>query len=341
VNASENMAWYSGKPLMEILDNIEIASDRNIDDMRLPVQYVNRPNLDFRGFCGTIAGGIARKGDVITALPSGKTSRIQSIVTQDGELDQAFPQQAITLTLEDEIDISRGDMIVHSDNLPHVADAFLGHIVWMTEQPLKPGKQYYIKQACRTVIGSVSNFKYRIDINTLENFDTDQLKLNEIGLCQIALNAPIAFDAYKTCKGTGSFVVIDRITNVTVGAGMIAGPVTGSEQSNTQVSPEERATRYAQQPATICLSGEHKASVATRLERRLFDGGHSCIVINDSMDTAMLAQIVSVLKNVGQICLFTNLTEQQQSSADYCFSCEEGFDASAIVEQLIKDAVLK
>jgi hypothetical protein len=122
---------------------------------------------------------------------------------------------------------------------------------------------------------------------------------------------------------------------------MIVGPVTGSEQSNTQVSPEERATRYAQQPATICLSGDQKASVATRLERRLFDGGHSCIVINDSMDTVVLAQIVSVLKNASQICLFTNLTEQQQSSADYCFSCEEGFDASAIVEQLIKDAVLK
>ncbi|HFD12885.1 MAG TPA: sulfate adenylyltransferase subunit CysN [Crenotrichaceae bacterium] len=339
VNASNQTPWYAGNPLMEILDTIQIASDRNFDDMRLPVQYVNRPNLDFRGFCGTMAGGTARKGDAITALPSGQTSRIKSIITQDGELEQAFPPQAITVTLEDEIDISRGDMIVHSDNLPLVADRFIAHVVWMTDEALTAGKQYYIKQACRTVTGSVSNFKHRIDINTLEHFDTDQLNLNEIGLCEIALNAPIAFDAYKKCKGTGSFIVIDRITNVTVGAGMITGSVS-DQQAYAAVSPEERVARYSQSPVVIALSGEQRATVATSLERKLFDAGHACVVISESLDSAT-DQLISVLNNAGLISIFTNEQELQQPSADYTFTCGENIDASVIIEQLNRDGVLK
>lgn len=339
VNASNHMPWYSGDPLMEILDTIQITSDSNINDMRLPVQYVNRPDLDFRGFCGTMASGIVRKDDAITALPSGKTSRIKSIVTQDGELTQAFPPQAVTLTLEDEIDISRGDMIVHSDNLPHVADRFLAHVVWMTENALKPGKQYYIKQACRTVTGTVSTFKHRIDINTLDHFDTDQLQLNEIGLCEIALNAPIAFDAYTKCNGTGSFVVIDRITNVTVGAGMISGPV-ADQQGYASVTPEERITRYSQHPVTISLNGEHCSTVVSNLERRLFDAGHACLVVDDALDTALLSQLVSVLKKSGLICIFTNITETQCTSLDYQFTCTDSFNASTIIEQLSNDNIL-
>jgi bifunctional enzyme CysN/CysC len=340
VNASEHTPWYTGNPLMEILDTIELTTDRNIDDMRFPVQYVNRPDLDFRGFCGTLASGIVRKGDAITALPSGKTSRIKSIVTQDGDLNQAFPPQAVTLTLEDEIDISRGDMIVHSDNLPHVADRFLAHIVWMTEDSLKPGKQYYIKQACRTVTGSVSNFKHRVDINTLENFETDQLNLNEIGLCEIALNAPIAFDAYAKCKGTGSFVVIDRITNVTVGAGMITGPVS-SEQAYSVVSPEQRISRYSQYPVTIALSGDNKTTIVNMLERRLFDAGHVCVVIEEAVNTEVFTQVNSTLKGAGLICIYTSPTEAQQAATNYHFLCTDTIDASAIIEQLISDNILQ
>jgi len=340
VNTSEQTPWYAGKPLMDILDTIEVATDRNFDDMRLPVQYVNRPNLDFRGFCGTMTGGVIHQGDAITALPSGKTSRVKSIVTQDGELEKAFPPQAITVTLEDEIDISRGDMIVHSDNQPEVADRFIAHVVWMTEQPLTPGKQYYIKQACRTVTGSVSSFKHQIDINTLEHFDTGQLHLNEIGLCEIALNAPIAFDAYKKCKGTGSFIVIDRITNVTVGAGMISGSVS-DQQAYAPVSPEQRAARFSQSAVVIVLTGQHSTTVAHNLERKLFDAGHACVVVDDPLDSATADQLIAILNNAGLISIFSGEQLSQFTEAAYQFACADNLDASVIVEQLNRDGVLK
>src|ERR1019366_4494348 len=168
VHPSANMPWYDGVPLMELLETIEIAQDQNFDDLRFPVQYVNRPNLDFRGYSGTLAGGILHKGEPVMALPSGKTSRVKSIVTFDGELDEAFPPQAITVTLEDEIDVSRGDMLVRPNKLPLVDTRFNAYVVWMAESPLVPGKQYYLKQATRTVFGSISQIHFRIDVNTLE-----------------------------------------------------------------------------------------------------------------------------------------------------------------------------
>ncbi len=222
VNPSANMPWFSGLPMMELLNSIEIASDHNFDDARFPVQYVNRPNLDFRGFCGTVASGLFNQGDAITVLPSGKTSTIKSIVTFDGDLQQAFAGMAVTLTLQDEIDISRGDVILGGQQTqPSVADKFKANIVWMTEQTMLPGRQYVIKLATRSVSGSVASIHHRIDVNTLEHHDADELKLNEIGLCTVAVNAPVVFEPYKRNKSTGSFIVIDRLTNVTVGAGMI------------------------------------------------------------------------------------------------------------------------
>jgi bifunctional enzyme CysN/CysC len=195
VNASENMSWFDGQPLMEALNTIEIANDRNFDDARFPVQYVNRPNLDFRGFCGTVAAGIFRKGDTVTALPSGKSSTIKSIVTFDGELEQAFAPMAVTLTLNDEIDVSRGDTLIGSQTFaPTVADKFKANIVWMAEQPLSIGKQYVIKLATRSVSGSVSLIDHRIDVNTLEHHDANVLQLNEIGVCNFSVNAPVVFD---------------------------------------------------------------------------------------------------------------------------------------------------
>jgi len=205
VNKSINMPWYTGASLMETLETIEISEDANFTDPRFPVQYVNRPNLDFRGFCGTVASGIFHQGDQITALPSGKISTIKSIVTYDGELEEAFPPMAVTFTLEDEIDISRGDTIVSSANLPHIADKFDANIVWMTENALAPGKQYTIKLATRSIAGSIVNIQHRIDVNTLEHHDTNTLQLNEIGLCTVSVNAPVVFDAYTRSKGTGSF----------------------------------------------------------------------------------------------------------------------------------------
>ena len=254
VNPSTNMPWYSGQQLMTIIETIEIASDRNLDDMRFPVQYVNRPNLDFRGYCGTVASGLVRKGSAVTVLPSKKTSKIKSIVTYDGELEEAFPPLAITITLEDEIDVSRGDVIVNVDNLPITSDKFDAMIVWMTEKPLVPGRQYYLKQATRTVTGSVSRIHYRTDVNTLEHFDAEQLQLNEIGFCEVSLNAPLSFDPYKKNKGTGSFIIIDRLTNVTVAAGMIVGSAAEGQTLNP-VTQQERAARFAQKAMTVVIIG--------------------------------------------------------------------------------------
>ncbi|MDF1583073.1 MAG: sulfate adenylyltransferase subunit CysN [Methyloprofundus sp.] len=298
VNKSENMPWYTGLSMMETLETVKIADDENFSDPRFPVQYVNRPNLDFRGFCGTIASGVFHKGDKITALPSGKTSTIKSIVTFDGELEEAFPPMAITLTLNDEIDISRGDTIVSSDKLPSVADKFDANIVWMAENALTPGKQYILKLATRSVSGSIANIQHRIDVNTLEHHDAKKLQLNEIGLCTISVNAPVVFDAYKHSKGTGSFIIIDRLTNVTVGAGMITGASSDLELSH--VSAEERAARFAQKAVSIALTGANKEQVAYQLERKLFDNGHATAVLTSDLTSA-----IAVVKQAGLICICT------------------------------------
>lgn len=287
VNASEHMPWYDGDTLMWMLENVKISADRNFDDLRFPVQYVNRPNLDFRGYCGTIASGIVRKGDEVIALPSGKKSRIKSIVTYDEELEQAFTPMAVTLTLEDEIDISRGDMIVHSDNLPSASDRVSATIVWMNEKPLLPGKLYDFKQTTKTFSGSISNIQYKLDVNTLETNATPSLELNEIGLCDLDFSQTIQFDAYRQNPSTGSFIVVDRLSNVTVGAGMIEPHKQkvrqASQSSTSHVTREERAARYGQKPVTVMfvgLSGSGKSTLAHALERRLFDMGRVSTILD-------------------------------------------------------------
>lgn len=287
VNKSERSPWYTGQSLMEILETVEVAGDRNFDDLRFPVQYVNRPNLNFRGFAGTLASGIVRKGDEVLALPSGKSSRVKSIVTFEGELEQAGPGQAITLTLEDEIDVSRGDMLVHADNRPLVTDSFEAMLVWMGEEPMLPGKKYDIKRATSYVPGSIPSIVHRVDVNTLEQGPASELKLNEIGRVKVALDAPIALDGYEYNRTTGAFIIIDRLTNGTVGAGMIiADPVAhggGQHGRLAHVSTEERASRFGQQPATVLftgLSGAGKSTLAYAVERKLFDMGRAVYVLD-------------------------------------------------------------
>lgn len=288
VNRSERAPWYQGQSLMEILESVEIAGDRNFDDLRFPVQYVNRPNLNFRGFAGTLASGIVRKGDEIAVLPSGKTSRVKSIVTFDGELEQATPGEAVTLTLEDEIDVSRGDMLVHADSRPRIADSFEAMLVWMGEDPMLPGKKYDIKRATSYVPGSIASISHMVDVNTLEKGAASSLQLNEIGKVKVSLDAPIALDGYAQNRTTGAFIVIDRLTNGTVGAGMIiADPVThgsgGHHGALAHVSTEERATRFGQQPATVLftgLSGAGKSTLAYAVERKLFDMGRAVYVLD-------------------------------------------------------------
>jgi bifunctional enzyme CysN/CysC len=312
VNPSDAMPWYTDQPLLELLDTIEISDAQNFAHLRFPVQWVNRPNLDFRGFSGTLAAGILKKGDSIMALPSRKTSRVKAIVTQDGELDVAFPPQAITVTLEDEIDISRGDILVHPDDKPLQGNRFDARIVWMSDIPFSPGKQYLFKLATKTVNGFAPKIHYRIDVNTLEHHPANQLRLNEIARCEVALNAPIAFDAYTYCKGTGSFIIIDRLSNATVGAGMIDG-LSERIAEMRRVSQEERAARLGQKPLIVWLSGDNRLEFAYRLERGLFDHGYLATVLEDG-DEQLTEVIARRLNQAGLICICT--LDHSQTSHD-------------------------
>jgi bifunctional enzyme CysN/CysC len=289
VNHSERSPWYTGQTLMEILETVEVAADRNLTDLRFPVQYVNRPNLNFRGFAGTLASGVVHKGDDVVVLPSGKSSRVKSIVTFEGELEHAGPGQAVTLTMEDEIDISRGDLLVHADNLPTVTDSFEAMLVWMAEEPLLPGKKYDIKRATSYVPGSVASIVNRVDVNTLAEGAASSLSLNEIGKVRIALDSPIALDGYDSNRTTGAFIVIDRLSNGTVGAGMIIAPPAAAQGGSVghgrlaHVTTEERSRRFGQQPASVLftgLSGAGKSTLAYAVERKLFDMGRAVFVLD-------------------------------------------------------------
>ena len=225
VDRSGRTPWYDGPSLLEYLETVPIDQDRNFADFRFPVQYVLRPNLDFRGFSGKVASGIVRKGETVVALPSGKTSKVKSIVTYDGELDEAFPPQCVTITLEDEIDISRGEMLVHPDNLPTVGRNFEAMLVWMDEEPMDRGKQFFIKHTTDTSRARIDSVRYRVDVNTMERLDAEILSLNEIGRIVFTTGKELFFDPYTQNKQTGAFILIDPITNNTSAVGMITGRV--------------------------------------------------------------------------------------------------------------------
>jgi bifunctional enzyme CysN/CysC len=287
VNPSKQMPWHDGGALMPLLERVEIAGDKNYSDFRFPVQYVNRPNLNFRGFCGTVASGVIRKGDEVIVLPSNKTSRIKSIVTYDEELELAHAEMAVTLTLEDEIDVSRGDILAHPENIPASDSKFDATIVWMAETPLLPGNAFDFKLGSKTVSGRLSTMRSRIDVNTFEKVPAPGLELNEIGLAEINLDQTVCYDRYKDNRATGSFIIIDRLSNVTVGAGMIDCEQQPrrerSESTNIIVTKEERAARYGQKPATIMfvgVSGSGKSTLAHGLERKLFDRGRVSTVLD-------------------------------------------------------------
>ncbi|MEH6347055.1 MAG: sulfate adenylyltransferase subunit CysN [Bermanella sp.] len=313
VNKSERSAWYQGETLMEMLESVKINADRNLENFRFPVQYVNRPNLDFRGFCGTVASGIIRPGDKITALPSGKSSNVKSIVTYDGNQQEAFIGQAVTLTLEDEIDISRGDMIVKSSDQPCTANSINADIVWMSEDDLKPGKVYDLKFASTPNTGTISKIHHRIDVNTMETSESDALKLNEIGLCELTLNKTVAFDAYKKNRATGAFTIIDRLTNVTVGAGMIVGEAQSDDSEQlTAVSAEEKANRFDQKAASIFFTGSNKHVLAAAVDRKLFSlGKAAALVSKDDLADNNAEVIANIIKQAGLIALCTFEASEQ------------------------------
>ncbi|SMF36755.1 sulfate adenylyltransferase subunit 1 [Alteromonadaceae bacterium Bs31] len=239
VNISERSPWYKGLSLMDILESVEVAADKNVVDFRYPVQYVNRPNLNFRGFCGTVASGVVKVGDEVKVYPSQKTSRIKSIYTYDGEIEKAHIDQSVTLTLEDEIDISRGDMIVQAGAQPEFSDRARAHLVWMSESAMQRNKQYLFKFASKITPGVVSDVEYKIDVNSFEHENVEQMALNDIAVVDIELEQQVLMDPYQVNRATGAFIIIDRLSNITVGAGMIMRSLEAKEQAASQYSEFE------------------------------------------------------------------------------------------------------
>ncbi len=348
VDRSEKSPWYDGHTLMNFLETVYIGSDRNMRDFRLPVQTVIRPNLDFRGFAGTISSGIVRVGDEIMTLPSRKKSKVKEIVTYDGNIEEAYAPMSITLTLEDEIDSSRGDMIVKPGNVPKLEQKFDAMIVWMADDAMKPGKQYLFKQTTRTVAGSISTLRYEVDVNTMHSKPTPTLELNQIGRVAISLSQPLAIDGYRRNRSTGAFIIIDRITNVTVGAGMIMDRKTSENSGDhwdaepssasltreiSNVTSEEREARYGQKPVTILFTGNPgagKTTTAYGVERKLFDMGRSATVLDGqnmrmglsrdlqfsrddrSENVRRAAEVARLMNRSGLICLMSLIAPNEE-----------------------------
>lgn len=237
VEASDMLSWFHGPTLMDLLENINLSDKENMQDFRFPVQYVNRPNSEFRGFSGSVVSGEVKVGDEILALPSKKTSKVKSIVTFDGELESARSGQAVTLTLTDEIDISRGDMLCLSDNLAFMGNAFEANLVWMSEDALMPNKQYDFKFSAQYTSGSIDEVISRTDVNSLVEMSATHLELNEIGLCRVKLTQSVAFDCYQKNRQTGAFIIIDRMSNATVAAGMITQSLAGEDFDTQSFNP--------------------------------------------------------------------------------------------------------
>lgn len=302
VNVSENTPWYKGETLMGTLESVQINRDTVQRDFRFPVQYVNRPNLDFRGFAGTIALGEINVGDKVVALPSGKSSTVKEIVTFDGNLEHAFAGQAVTLTLNDEIDVSRGNMLIRADQgVPAISRAVKATVVWMADQPLVLGKLYNIKIGTQTVPAKVTGINYRTNVNTLEQMQVDHLDLNAIANVTVEFDAPVVFDRYQDSRYTGSFIFIDRLNNVTIGAGMVEESVEWSAHSNP-VTAEDRAARLGQKPASITVLNKVLEN-AQALESLLLQQG-IVVIAKADLDVAQVA----LLRETG-IAVITSVTE--------------------------------
>jgi bifunctional enzyme CysN/CysC len=287
---SARMTWYRGPTLLEHLHAVEVSDDTGRGPFRFPVQWVNRPNADFRGFSGTVAGGSIGPGDRVLVAGSGRSSTIQKIVTFDGALGRARTGDAVTLTLADEIDIARGDVLADPHDPPEFVDQFAAHVIWMSEQPLVPGRSYLMKIGARTLPASVTALKHRVDIDTLAHLAENTLSLNEIGFCNLSTAAPIAFDPYAVNRDTGAFILIDRSTNDTAGAGMIVFGLRRASNIHWQaltVDRDQRAALKEQQPAVLWLtglSGAGKSTIANLVEKMLLARGrHTMLLDGDNV----------------------------------------------------------
>jgi bifunctional enzyme CysN/CysC len=297
VDLSDRMPWYHGKSLLEFLETVHVSSDRNFDDLRFPVQYVIRPTLDYRGFAGKVASGVIRVGDEVMALPSKKSSKVTSILTSEGEVDYAFPPQSASFTLADEIDISRGEMVVHANSIPHMERHFEAMLVWMDEKPMDSYTQFYIKHNAHATKARIDSIKYKVDVNTLEKSEIEKFELNEIGRVVMTTTNPLLFDPYKKNRQTGSFILIDPVTHNTVAVGMILDKMSSNNlqsritdkdrehivTAGSLISREQKEKRYDQIAQTIWITGLHgsgKNELAYSLEKELFDMGKTVVVLD-------------------------------------------------------------
>ena len=291
VEQSDEMPWYDGPTLLAYLEAVEVDDERmQLAPFRLPVQWVNRPNLDFRGFAGTIAGGTIAPGDQVVALPSGQTSEVARIVTYDGDLELAVAGQSVTLTLTDEIDISRGDVIARADDRPAVGNQFEATVIWMADEPMLPGRNYLMRIGGATATATITPLKYKLNVNSLERLAATKLDLNEIGVCDIELDRTIAFDPYAENRETGGFILIDRITSGTVGAGLLHFALRRSDNVHWQAIDVDKAARAhlaGQRPCIVWLtglSGSGKSTIANLVERKLHVlGRHTYLLDGDNV----------------------------------------------------------
>jgi len=282
--------WYSGRTLLEALEGIEVGKNEGLKELRFPIQLVSRPDANFRGFAGTIASGEIAVGDTVLALPSRKTSKVREITTADGPLNVAGASQAVTIVLEDEIDLSRGDVLVHPDHRPTLARTFDAHLIWMGEAPLLPGKRYEFKIGSRYVKGLVDSIQHRIDVNDLSTREAEALDLNGLARVRIALEEPVAIDDYKLSRQTGAFIIIDLLHFGTVGAGMVISPNAHGQRASsdvvwqpTKVTAQIRANQKSQKPAVVWftgLSGSGKSTLANALEQALVQRGHHSYLLD-------------------------------------------------------------
>ena len=355
VEPSSNTLWYADGSLLHVLESIYVGADKNLTDFRFPVQWVNRPDASFRGFSGTVASGTVRPGDEIIALPSKKRSRVKSIVTMNGDLESAAGGTSVTLTLEDDIDVTRGDMLTRPANLPIVSRDAEVMLVWMSDKPLAPERQYWVKNCSGRTTGEIGLVRYRMDVNTLSRQPAKSLQLNEVGRCHLKMLDPVCFDSYKRNRQTGSFILVDRITHETVAAGMFIdqrldetsegleghNEVAGLKLQTVEsgISSEERFGRFQLSPLTVLitgLSGAGKSTLAVALERQFFDRGHVGIVLdgenmrlglsrdlgfsseesNENLRRA--AEMAKLINGAGQFCIAAFVAPQQAMREKFC-----------------------
>jgi sulfate adenylyltransferase subunit 1 len=337
VRPSRNMPWFAGPSLLQFLETVPVSHRARTTAFRFPVQRVIRPNQDFRGYAGQVVSGAIRPGDSILALPAGRRTRVKTIETFDGRLEEAVAPMSVTLTLEDELDISRGDMLASAQKTPEVARQFDASVVWLSEQPLDLSRRYLVKHTVQTIPAEVKAVRHRVNIGTLEHEAADRLEMNAIGVLRIETSRPIYFDAYLQNRATGGLILIDAETNATVGAGMILAPViverdrlkaVALDLTHERVTPVERIVRYRHGGATISL-GDRKA-VAWLVERRLFDRGCSVAVVERAS-----AETLAVLEHAGVLVLLVS-----DKASDWSLPADDAEAATFVVTTLEETEIL-